>query len=52
MRTLNYCRLIIQDHAEFVCHDDGCHLRKFARNPSLTATASQIANLEIAIDRI
>lgn len=51
----NYCRVNIQDHTGFVCYDDGCHLRKFARNPSrssLTATASRIANLEIVIDRM
>ena len=47
--------LAIRDHTGFVCYDDGCHLHKFARNPSrssLTATASRIANLEIVIDRM
>ena len=39
----------------FVCYDDGCHLRKFSRNPvrsSLTTTAVKIAELEIVIDRM
>ena len=49
------CRVVIWDHTGFVCYDDGCHLRKFARNPSrssLTATASRIADLEIVIYRM
>lgn len=40
---------------EFVCYDDGCHLRRFARNPSrahLTPIAAKLANTEIVIDKM
>ena len=47
--------LYVHLSAGFVCYDDGCHLRKFARNPAhagLTATTSKTAELEIVIDRM
>ena len=40
---------------EFVCYDDGCHLRRFARNPSrayLTPISTHLANTEIVIDKM
>ena len=40
---------------EYICYDDGCHLRKFARNPcrsDITPTAKKLASLEIVIDKL
>ena len=40
---------------EFLCYDDGCHLRKFANNPvrsTLTDTTKRIAAMEIVIDKM
>ena len=40
---------------EFVCYDDGCHLRRYATNPSrrnLTPQSIQLANTEIVIDKL
>ena len=39
----------------YICYDDGCHLRKFARNPSrmdITPTAKRIASFEIVVDKM
>ena len=38
-----------------ICYDDGCHLKKYAINPArstLTVTASRIASMNFAIDRM
>ena len=40
---------------EFLCYDDGCHLRKFTNNPvrsTLTDTTKRIAAMEIVIDKM
>lgn len=40
---------------EYICYDDGCHLRKYARNPvrsQLTPITIKLANLEIVIDKM
>ncbi len=42
-------------YIDYICYDDGCHLRKFARNPSrkdLTQTAKELATLEIVVDKM
>lgn len=39
----------------YICYDDGCHLRKFARNPTrkdVTPIAKQLASLEILVDKM
>ena len=39
----------------YICYDDGCHLRKFARNPirkDLTPTSKKIASLEIVVNKM
>lgn len=39
----------------YICYDDGCHLRKFARNPcrsQVTATSKLIAEKDIVIDKM
>lgn len=39
---------------EFICYDDGCHLRKFSRNlvrSTLTDITVYIAKIEIVLDR-
>ena len=41
--------------SEYLCYDDGCHLRRYATNPvrrDLTVWTKQIANLEIVIDKL
>ena len=43
------------DDAEFLCYDDGCHLRKYAYNEcrrGLTTTTKELASTEIVIDRM
>ena len=50
-----YCRSTIHLHIEYICYDDGCHLRRFAQNPArcnVTETAKMIAQLKIVIDRM
>ena len=40
---------------EYICYDDGCHLRKYARNDvrkDLTPTAQCLAKTEIVIDKM
>ena len=40
----------ITDAVEFLCYDNGCHLRKFANNPvrsTLTDTTKRIVAMEI-----
>ena len=40
---------------EYVCYDDGCHLKKYATNPKRanhTATAKKIASMNIVIDKL
>ena len=47
-------RLLIL-YSDYICYDDGCHLRKFARNPirkDLTPTSKKIASLEIVVDKM
>lgn len=40
---------------EFLCYDDGCHLRKYARNDKrkdMTPTTNFLAQLEIVVDKM
>ena len=40
---------------ETLCYDDGCHLKKYATNPSrsaMTPVATQLASLQIVVDRM
>ena len=40
---------------EFICYDDGCHLRKYAYNPirkSVSTTAALLSNMEIVFDKM
>ena len=40
---------------DYICYDDGCHLRKFARHSSkqdVTPTAQKLASVEIVIDKM
>lgn len=42
-------------HADYICYDDGCHLRNFARNPirrDLTSTTKKLSLLEIVVDKM
>ena len=39
----------------FICYDDACHLKKFARDParaSLTDQSKQLASVEMVVDRM
>ena len=39
---------------EFVCYDDGCHLRRYATNPcrrNMTPQSIQLAKTEIVVDK-
>lgn len=45
----------IYNYVEYICYDDGRHLRKFARHPSrrdITLTAQKLASVEIVIDKL
>ena len=38
-----------------ICYDNGCHLRRYARNPrrsDTTACSTKLANTEIVIDKM
>lgn len=40
---------------EYVCYDDGCHLRKYAQHSTrrnVTPTAQRLSNIEIVIDKL
>ena len=40
---------------EYICYDDGCHLKKFAENPcrsAITPTAQKIACTRIVVDKM
>ena len=42
-------------YLEFICYDDGCHLRRYARLTSrkdLTATTKHLAQVEILVDKL
>jgi len=42
-------------HPEFVCYDDGCHLRRYAQNPerkNLTEATRRLADIQIVIDKM
>ena len=42
-------------NAEYVCYDDGCHLRKFCQNPvrrELTETTKILAATKIVVDKM
>lgn len=44
----------IGHYLEFICYDDGCHLRKFAQHPKrrdVSAVANRISKIEIVLDR-
>lgn len=41
--------------AEFICYDDACHLRKYARNPNriaYTEHTKQLASVEMVVDKM
>ena len=47
--------ILIIYSAGYICYDDGCHLRRFAQNPSrrdLTPTTNNIASIEIVVDKM
>ena len=40
---------------EFICYDDACHLKKFARNPvraKLTSEAEKLATTHMVVDKM
>ena len=42
-------------YVEYLCYDDGCHLKKFAENPvrrHLTPTSQKIAEMCILVDKM
>ena len=46
---------IIDIFAEFICYDDACHLRKYARNPTRkesTPVPQCLAAIEIVVDKM
>ena len=50
-----YYMYVIASILEFICYDDGCHLRKYATNSSrcdLTATTTLLSQVEIVIDKL
>ena len=45
----------IMHNLEYICYDDGCHLRKYATNPcrcGLTATTKILSETAIVIDKM
>ena len=49
-----HCHVLLY-FSEYICYDDGCHLRKYARNPvqsQLTPSAVQLSQIEIVIDKM
>jgi len=47
--------MLLHPYSEFICYDDGCHLRKYATNScrsNLTATTTLLSQLEIVIDKM
>ncbi len=51
--NINYSLLV--DPAEYICYDDGCHLKKYATNAcrrDLTPTSQLLSKVTIAIDKM
>ena len=48
------CVTGISTSIDTICHDDGCHLKKYAQNKraELTETAKRIATCSIVIDKM
>ena len=47
--------MFYNNYVGYICYDDGCHLRKFAQNPSrkdLTPTTKTIASTNIVVDKM
>ena len=55
-RLQNYNHYVMYFYyVEFVCYDDGCHLRRYARNPcrsQITPCSAKLASIEIVIDKM
>ena len=52
---MDHGRLLHEFYAEYLCYDDGCHLRRYATNPirrDLTKWTKKISDLEIVIDKL
>lgn len=48
-------KFVLVFNIDILCYDDGCHLRKYARNPiraNKSATAVKLAELNIVIDKM
>ena len=56
--ALVHTLLLINTHEffiGFICYDDACHLKKFARHPAratLTEQSKQLASVEMVVDRM
>lgn len=53
--TIADSHLYMLAFAEVLCYDDGCHLRKYARNPvrsKLSKAAVRLSNIDIVIDKM
>ena len=51
-KYINDCKSCI---LEFICYDDGCHLRKYAQHEcrrNVTPTAQLISKIEIVVDKM
>ena len=42
-------------HLDIICYDDGCHLRKYTRNPErskVTSAAARLSEINIVVDKM
>lgn len=55
MQLYYNCDPTLHLHVEFICYDDACHLKRFARNPvrkDLTIQTKQLASVEMSVDKM
>lgn len=55
MYTFEWLLLFLLNNAEYICYDDGCHLRKYAANPcrrDLTLTTKALTEIAITVDKM
>ena len=55
LNKININNINVIMSAEYICYDDGCHLRKYARKPcrsEMTVTSKVMSHLNIVVDKM
>lgn len=55
LHIMHYLRMYLMCYAGFICYDDGCHLRKYSRQPKrleTSNTAKLLGSINIVVDKL